>query len=376
VSEYQYYEFLALDRPLTRAEQVQLRAISSRATISATRFKNNYEWGDLKADPAKLLAKYFDVHLYLANWGTRQLMLRLPRARVNVAAIKRYFPSGSDSTARLVGSHLVLDFTVKSEESDGDEYALEESIGSLTPLRGEILSGDLRPAYLAWLSAVESDYVDEYAPEPDVPPELAHLSAAQQALAEFLRLDPDLIRAAAATSPEGTSDDSALREWVKRLSPADKERWLVRSIDEPNVPLGIELLRHFRKERVTTKTTGAIVRRTVTDLRTIADEFAASRSQRKAAQLEKARLKAAKEQLHHLAGVRKNLTTAWHTLEGLIAESSYDAAIRLATDLREIADGDGTTADFAELFEAVRTRQSRRRGFYTRWNDLHARHGR
>src|SRR5215217_3274907 len=68
VSEYQSYEFLALDRPLTVAEMAELRSVSTRAQITPTRFFNEYHWGDLKADPAELLARYFDVHVYFANW--------------------------------------------------------------------------------------------------------------------------------------------------------------------------------------------------------------------------------------------------------------------------------------------------------------------
>ena len=52
MSEYQYYEFAAIDRPLTRAEMAELRAVSSRADITPSGFTNHYEWGDLKADPA------------------------------------------------------------------------------------------------------------------------------------------------------------------------------------------------------------------------------------------------------------------------------------------------------------------------------------
>jgi hypothetical protein len=37
VSEYQYYEFLALDRPLTDKQRAELRKLSSRAEITATR---------------------------------------------------------------------------------------------------------------------------------------------------------------------------------------------------------------------------------------------------------------------------------------------------------------------------------------------------
>jgi hypothetical protein len=51
MSEYQCYEFVALDRPLTYKQMTDLHAISTRAEISPTRFWNEYEWGDLKADP-------------------------------------------------------------------------------------------------------------------------------------------------------------------------------------------------------------------------------------------------------------------------------------------------------------------------------------
>jgi hypothetical protein len=62
VSEYEYYELVALDRPLTAVEMAELRSISTRAQITPTRFFNEYHWGDLKVHPAELLARYFDVH--------------------------------------------------------------------------------------------------------------------------------------------------------------------------------------------------------------------------------------------------------------------------------------------------------------------------
>jgi hypothetical protein len=45
MSEYQYYEFQAIDRPLTERETATLRGCSSRATITPTRFVNNYSYG-------------------------------------------------------------------------------------------------------------------------------------------------------------------------------------------------------------------------------------------------------------------------------------------------------------------------------------------
>ena len=41
MSEYQYYEFLAIDRPLSEQEQAELRELSTRARISATSFTTN-----------------------------------------------------------------------------------------------------------------------------------------------------------------------------------------------------------------------------------------------------------------------------------------------------------------------------------------------
>jgi len=44
VSEYQYYDFRAIDRPLMKKEMAALRSISTRAAITTTSFTNHYEW--------------------------------------------------------------------------------------------------------------------------------------------------------------------------------------------------------------------------------------------------------------------------------------------------------------------------------------------
>jgi hypothetical protein len=83
MSEYQYYEFQAIDRPLSDADRQALRDLSTRARITTTSFTNSYEWGDFKGDPAKLVERWFDLHLYIANWGSRRLMIRLPARLVD-----------------------------------------------------------------------------------------------------------------------------------------------------------------------------------------------------------------------------------------------------------------------------------------------------
>ena len=50
---------------------------------------NEYHWGDFKGDPLNLIERYFDAHLYYANWGTRILMFGFPSALVDVDALRR-----------------------------------------------------------------------------------------------------------------------------------------------------------------------------------------------------------------------------------------------------------------------------------------------
>ncbi|HEY2266296.1 MAG TPA: hypothetical protein VGI96_27005, partial [Streptosporangiaceae bacterium] len=117
MSEYQYYEFLALDRPLTAEQRAELRSISSRAAITSTRFVNEYEWGDLKGNPREMVERYFDAFLYLANWGTRQVMFRLPRDVLDPETAEVYCDT---ETASLIvtGSHLIFNLHVDPDESD------------------------------------------------------------------------------------------------------------------------------------------------------------------------------------------------------------------------------------------------------------------
>lgn len=60
MSEYQYYEFLAVDRPLDERQQAEVRALSTRARITATSFVNEYDWGDFRGDPNRMVELYYD----------------------------------------------------------------------------------------------------------------------------------------------------------------------------------------------------------------------------------------------------------------------------------------------------------------------------
>ncbi len=371
MSEYQCYEFVALDRPLTAKQMAELRAISTRAEISPTRFWNEYQWGDLKADPAKLMERYFDAHLYFANWGTHRLMLRMPKARVDSKALKPFFFGGHAARLTSVGEHVLLDLGSDTEEPEHDEQSLG-SLAALSPIRTELMRGDQRPAYLAWLLAVGAGDVDDETEEPPVPSGLAELTAAQEAMVAFLRIDVDFVAAAASGSSAVTEDGAPFRRWLAALSAKEKDAWLKRAADEPDLGVGGELLRAFR---ATTKGEASGARRTVGELRALAETQRTEREKAEAVRAKKAKDAADAAHQRHLTKLARDLDGAWADLEKLVEASSYDEAVKLALDLRDLATRDGTAAGFAQHFEALRKRQLRRRGFFDRWKraDVNAR---
>ena len=90
MSAYQHYDFLALDQPLDENQRAELRDLSTRASITATSFTNEYHWGDFRGDPARLMRTHFDVFAYFAEWGTRWIMISAPSAVLRPADIKPY----------------------------------------------------------------------------------------------------------------------------------------------------------------------------------------------------------------------------------------------------------------------------------------------
>src|SRR3546814_2015907 len=117
MSEYQYYAFQAVDRPLSPGQQETLRAISSRGRITATSFVNSYQWGDFKGDPAMLMAEMFDLHLYFANWGTRRFAMRLPRRLVDRDALVAFISEADEVTVSVAGEHLLVDIVREDRKS-------------------------------------------------------------------------------------------------------------------------------------------------------------------------------------------------------------------------------------------------------------------
>jgi hypothetical protein len=365
MSEYQYYEFLALDQALDGRQLAELRAISSRADISPTRFANAYNWGDLRADPGKLVEKYFDAFLYLANWGTHRLMLRLPRRLLDPATAGAYC-SGDAATVTATSDHIILDLT--SEDEGGDwEGDGEGWLAAIVPVRADLAAGDLRALYLGWLLCAQTGEMDDDEPEPPVPPGLGDLTGALSALAEFLRIDPDLIAAAAAASPRPQPlDEAGLTAWIAALPAPEKDALLLRAAHGASGHLGAELVQRFRAEASPhPQRDGKPL--TVGALREAAEVRAAERRRREAAERAEEAARAQREaelalerRLAVLAGREED---AWREADTRMAtkqSAEYDAAVRLLKDLQTLHARDGRLVLFAERMARLRQAHARK----------------
>jgi hypothetical protein len=376
MAEYQYYEFLAIDRPLDARQLAELRALSTRARISPSRFVNTYQWGDFRGDPRALMTQYFDAFLYTANWGTRRLMLRLPSRLLDPSTARRYCHTDSAS-AWAAGKIVILDLS--REDQDGsweDEEYGEESLGSIIPARAELATGDLRLLYLAWLLSVESGELADDDAEPPIPPGMAALNAPLRSLADFLRLDEDLIAVAAEASEEqkdSSPSPQELKRWVAVLPARERDALLVRLVLGDDVHLRTELLRRSHGE----STDGPQHRkpRTVAELR---DAAAARRVEReRLAAIERARKRARRERDAALARDKRleelalHEEQAWGQVDASIETkkpAGYDSAVGLLSDLRAVSERKGRPEAFAKRFAQLREQHLKKSSLLDRFD--------
>jgi hypothetical protein len=367
MSEYQYYEFQAIDRPLDRAAQQALRAISSRARITATSFTNHYEWGDLKADPRDLVARWFDLHLYLANWGSRRLIMRLPKRLLNREDIDPFLCQIDWVEIITSGDGLVFD--ISRYELEPDDYSDDGAgwLAALAPLRGDVLAGDFRLFYLLWLAAVEDGVVadDEIEPLQGIGP----LTGALEAFANFFLIDPDLVQAAAELeADEAAMSKADLRRALAEMSERDKTELLLRLADG-EAHVGAELKKALRKQDQGVSAS----RRTAGTLRARAQAIAEARAHALAKRLEAERRRLAKEEEKarrvRLDALRRRGVSVWREIEAEIERRNapgYDRAASLLADLQTLAAEQNDRQDFQSRLASIRARHEKKGKFIER----------
>jgi hypothetical protein len=374
MSEYQYYEFLAIDRPLDAADRDALRELSSRARITATSFTNHYEWGDFSGDPKKLMERWFDLHLYLANWGTRRLMMRLPKRLFDRTKLDAFLRRVDWVDVWDSGENRIVDICRDEVEGSDDDWDDGSGwLSSLSPLRADVLAGDLRLFYIVWLSAVDDDRLPDDAVEPL--PGLGPLTGPLESVADFLGIDADLVTAAAERSWEGGDaaiSAAAKREMLEAMSESEKAEFLLRVIEgDPHV--AAELKRQLRERNqappVAARTAGHL-RERAREIHEARERAAAERREAERRRLARATARARRARLDAL---KRRGESVWHEVEKEIQRRNGPGYVRaegLLADLKTIAEGEGTLNDFARRLEALRERHGTKGKFIERLKRL------
>jgi hypothetical protein len=373
MSEYQYYEFQAIDRPLSEADRKSLRDLSTRARITATTFTNSYEWGDFKGDPAKLMERWFDLHLYLANFGSRVLMIRLPRRLVDRRLLDAFLGEVDCAKLRVAGENLILNIVGEEVESedwdDGSGW-----LAALAPLRADVIGGDLRLFYLLWLTAVEADVFepDELEPMPGIGP----MTGSLEAFVDFLGIDRDLVAAAAERSADPVAKPSvpskAVLPIIAAMTDQEKISFLTRLFEgDANVA---RELRALVRDRLASETAAPPApARTVGELRARANAIRVARERAHAAKATAERKRREEEAERagraQLDAIERRGESVWQEIEAEIERrnsTGYDKAAALLLALRAIAEARGSTETFARRLQTIRARHVRKERFIER----------
>jgi hypothetical protein len=318
------------------------------------------------------MERYFDAFLYLANWGTREFMLRLPRRLLDPETARRYC-RGDSATVKATGDFTILAFHSDTEDPE-DFYDGSEWLASLIPLRSDLAAGDHRILYLAWLLCVRNGEVDEDEPEPPIPPGLSKLTRGLRAFADFLRIDRDLITAAAELSPapEAEPTRQELGRWIAELSTPEKEELLLRVATGEERQVHSEIRQRFRRSHSSADGAGPPAR-TAGDLLEAAKRAAAERRRRELRRREQERVRHEREEAEarerRLVGLAGREPEAWRQVDQLIEsrhQTAYDEAVQLLRDLLELGAREGQAPEVEERIERLRREHARKWSFVRR----------
>lgn len=362
MSEYQYYEFRTINRQLTAAERTAVNKLSSHGHTTATSFSVNYSYGDFKHNPDDVLARYFDAFFYTANWGTVTLKFRYPKALIDLRSIEPYCLDGAITIDyKTVDDSVIIGFDWNPDDG-GDWVEAEGTLDGVAGLYSDIMQGDYRAFYLAWLRAIQggTEYNDEFADDTLEPPVPLGLDTLSPALTDFVALfevDEDLIAAAAKGS--GSPAPTTQVDPATALAALSKEEcvdYLQRFLHgEAHLELKL-------KQRIGLLPTATTAAYAPTGTRTVAELLAAYedivQQHQKAATASKEAQRRAQ-----LLSLATRGDRAWQEVETFIEQKTtdgYKQAVLLLQQLGELARDQGQTHLFESRVEQIRMKYSRR----------------
>ncbi len=375
MSEYQYYEFAAVDGPISDAGLRYARGCSSRAEVSPFRWRNVYHFGDFHGSVDTLL-KHYDAHFYIANWGTVRLGLALPEGCLKLEAIEPYLHGGDQYedalTTKKVGDRRIV-WWERNEEGGWGWTEGEGIIDQLIGIREELMRGDYRALFLGWLADFDPDEwmdpKDSGVLMPPIPAGLDALSPALKALIEHFPVDRDALAVAAGQS-QATAADRLPMATVLEDIPVSEMRALLARVaegDGSRVMAELNRLTYPRAEAAA----GPVM--SCTDFAARVFAVREARLQREAKAAAEKRKRDDEARKRHLASVMQRADSLWASLDALIDQkiaSAYDQAAAQLQELRDAHEQAGKAARFQERLAAFRERYARRQAMMRRVKNL------
>ena len=365
--EYQYYEFQAVDRPLTKADRDYVQSLSSRVRPTATRAVFTYGHADFRGSPLSVLEKCFDAMLYMANWGSYQLAFRFPKSVVNIPTLKAYCVSHIIEVS-TTAKYVILNIEIHEEEGGGWIEENNTWLSALLPLRQAILQEDYRVLYLAWLQAAAvSDYLEDDAQEPPVPPNLQKLNGPLQSFVDWLEMDPDLITVAAQVSQTQKELKEPFKDWLNALSEKEKTKLLMEIVTGDSA-IASQLQARLRQKFAKASELPSVSdtkRRYFSELRSLANTQCVERQAK-----EKAAAKAKRHK--YLKSLKPRQAQLWEAIKDLIARKQaqpYEQAIQHLLDLRDLAELEGNSDMFQSRIRQMQEVYSNRSGLLRRMRE-------
>lgn len=370
MSEYQHYAFRAIDKPLSESDKKEIEKWSSRTSPTNSGANFTYHYGDFPKDELKVVEKYFDAFFYISNWGSTRLVFKFPTILIDIRQLKQYCVLDALDIIEKADFTL-LDICIEDEEGGGGWIEEDENwLTSLVPLRDDILSGDYRCLYLIWLKVCTQDVLNEWSNvdpksrEPKVPDNLNSLSGALKDFADIFEIDKDTIAVASQnslTNSSGKKDTHA--DGIHLLTTNEKDQFLLRLLQ--NEPLLNVKLKNRLKEFSDQKD-----EELVETGRTVEEIASAIRALKEERKLEKKR-KLEEQRLAKLDKLDKQEASLWIEVDQLIKEkktNSYDEAIKILQDLKNLSIHKNSQDDFRDKIKTIQEKYSRLSGLLGRIN--------
>jgi hypothetical protein len=365
MSEYQYFEFAAIDGPISDEGLRYARGCSTRAEVSRVRWQNTYHFGDFHGSIDTLLKDY-DAHFYIANWGTVRLGLAFPGGAIQPETLQPYLRGGEryedTLTIKEIGNRCIV-FWERNEDGGYFETGGEGLIDELIGIREELMRGDYRALFLGWLADFDpeewQDPKDGEVLMPPIPSGLDHLSPALTNLIEHFPVDPDALAVAARLSQARAVERLPLAEVLEQLSVSEMRSLLARVAEGGGAGVMTELNR-LTYPRVQAPPSRA--------MRCI-DFAAEALKTRRARQKRETEIAATKRQRElelrkqHLASVFLRADSIWSGLGALMDQKIASAYEQAASQLQELRDAyaqAGDSAAFDQKLDGFRRHYSNR----------------